>query len=411
MSHDLQRGSSAGPLVWSPSPAASGTGRRVRTVGVEEELLLVDAETLHPVPVAEEIIERARGMLPTVGTELQREVKREQIEVVSPPLLSLDELRVAIAAGRRAAEDAAATAGAHVVALATAPLACATHRVSTPRYDRMQAAFGLTMDEQLTCGFHVHVGVASPDEGVAVLDRIRPWLPVLLALSANSPFWQGVDTQFASYRYQAWGRWPTAGPYDRFGSLESYRASVAQLLAADVSFDTGMVYFDARLSDHVPTVEVRIADVCLLADHAAAVAALVRALVETAATEWRAGERADDVPTALLRLASWRASRFAVSDALVHPVTRRLCPAREAVAALLEHVDAGFPSDAERGEVARLVADILDGGGGAMRQRQAMAVRSLREDVIADAVLRTHSVDHTLRGDARAFAPAPGEAD
>ena len=393
MSHDVRRGVAAGASVWSPSAVPAGTGRRVRTVGVEEELLLVDAVTLHPVPVAEEIIERARGVLPAVGAELQREVKREQIEVVSPPLLSLDELRVAIAAGRRAAEDAAAMAGAHVVALATAPLACATHRVSTPRYDRMQAAFGLTMDEQLTCGFHVHVGVDSPDEGVAVLDRIRPWLPVLLALSANSPFWQGVDTQFASYRYQAWGRWPTAGPYDRFGSLEAYRASVSQLLAADVSFDTGMVYFDARLSDHVPTVEIRIADVCLLADHAAAIAALIRALVETAATEWRTGADADDVPTALLRLASWRASRFAVSDSLVHPVTRRLCPAPEAVAALLEHVSSGFPSDAERADVTRTVADIVSDGGGAVRQRHAMSVRSLREDVIADAVLRTHTLD------------------
>ena len=193
---------------------------------------------------------------------LEFEVKREQIEVVSPPLFTLDELAATIIEGRRAADRAARRVGARAVALATATVRCEPHAVPTPRYDRMRERFGLTLDEQLTCGFHVHVGIESVDEGVAVLDRIRPWLPVLLALSANSPFWQGEDTHFASYRYQAWGRWPTAGPYDRFGSAEGYAAAVEAILDTEVSLDAGMIYFDARLSAHAPTVEVRIADVC-----------------------------------------------------------------------------------------------------------------------------------------------------
>lgn len=378
--------------LWSAAgtPDPHDPEKRVRTVGVEEELLLVDAVTLHPVPVAEDVIDTAPVGVPMAGYELQREVKREQIEVVSPPLRSLEELTAAIAGGRRAAEDAAAALGAHAIALATAPLLCATHLVSTPRYDRMQEAFGLTMDEQLTCGFHVHVGIDSAEEGIAVLDRIRPWLPVLLALSANSPYWQGVDTRFASYRYQAWGRWPTAGPYDRFGSVEAYRVTLAEILAADVSFDTGMIYFDARLSEHVPTVEIRVADVCLYAEHAAVVAALVRALVEKSAQDWANGVPADDVPTAVLRLASWRASRFGLGGTLVHPVTRRLAPAREVVGALLAHVAPAHPTSDEQREVVRVVAEIFSAGGGAVQQRRAMAVRERGEDVVADAVIRTH---------------------
>ncbi len=386
-------------------------GGRVRTVGVEEELLLVDAATLQPVPVAEDVIDRAPVGVPMGGYELQREVKREQIEVVSPPLLTLDELTEAIVNGRRAAEDAAGALGAHAVALATAPLACATHRVSTPRYDRMQEAFGLTMDEQLTCGFHVHVGIDSPAEGVAVLDRIRPWLPVLLALSANSPFWQGVDTRFASYRYQAWGRWPTAGPYDRFGSVESYRSTITEILASDVSFDTGMIYFDARLSDHVPTVEIRVADVCLHPEHAAAIAALVRALVDRSGADAAAGIEADDVPTVLLRLASWRASRFGLAGTLVHPITRQLASAADVAAALLAHVSAHHPSASERDEVTRVVTRILRDGGGAAQQRRAMAVRAKGEDVVADAVRRTHPADHIRIFGASALPGLRGRSD
>jgi carboxylate-amine ligase len=150
----------------------------------------------------------------------------------------------------------------------------------------------------------VHVSISSPDEGVAVLDRIRPWLPVLLAISANSPFWQGRDSAYASYRYQAWSRWPSAGPTEPFGSTEVYRQTVQQMVSTGALLDSGMVYFDARLSEHYPTVELRISDVCLYADDAALIAALARALVETEARLWRAGSAIPAHRIEMLRLAS-----------------------------------------------------------------------------------------------------------
>jgi len=374
-------------------PAPVGDVRTIRRIGVEEELLLVDARTLVPVPVADDVIRRAATLRPRAGTSVEHEVKREQIEIVSPPLSTLDELSAAIVRGRRIADEAARDAGARAVALATAPLRSETHPVSEPRYDRMSERFGLTMIEQLTCGFHVHVEIASREEGVAILDRIRPWLPVLLALSANSPFWQGVDTDFASYRYQAWGRWPTAGPYDRFGSASGYDETLDQILAADVSFDLGMIYFDARLSRHAPTVEVRIADVCLHPDDAATLAALTRALAETAAAAWRAGTPADAVPTRVLRLATWRASRFGLTQELLHPGTATRCSAAVAVHALLKHVDDGFASEAERSRVWSGVSTILHRGTGAAHQRRALSVRDERRDVVADALRRTHATE------------------
>ena len=337
-----------------------------RLIGVEEELLLVDPRTMHPVPVALGILNDVSNARAQV---MEPEVKQEQIEVVSPPLATYDEVLESIDHGRRSADDAARRFGARALALATGRFAGDPHPVSTERYDEMQERFGATFDDQLTCGFHVHVTITSREEGVAVLDRIRPWLPVLLALSANSPFWHGRDTQFASYRYQAWGRWPSAGPYDLFGSPDGYDATVAQLMDTGVPLDEGMIYFDARLSTHAPTVETRICDVCLRPEDATALAVLVRALVETAARGWRSGFEAPPVPVGVLRAASWRASRFGLETSLVHPETGTSTPAVVAVRALLAHVRRAFTSEAEADRVAMQLRRILARGNGSRAQR------------------------------------------
>lgn len=362
------------------APESPVQHRLERLVGVEEELLLIDPETGCPMAVASEIL--AHLSPPRISvTEtpsggrvvdplLEPEVKQEQIEVVAPPARTYAELLATIRRGRVAADDAARVAGARAVALATAGAVCSPHPVENLRYEQMRRRFGLTFAEQLTCGFHVHVSVESAAEGVAVLDRIRPWLPVILALSANSPFWQGQDTGFASYRYQAWGRWPTAGAYEIFGTPDNYADTVASLLGTDVPLDAGMIYFDARLSTHAPTVETRIADVCLCPEDAARLAIIVRALVETAAQEWRAGREPDLVSVGFLRAASWRASRFGVSEMLVDPVTRNARPAHAVLESLLSHVRNGL-NDGEASEADALVEAVCRRGTGADIQRRA----------------------------------------
>jgi glutamate---cysteine ligase / carboxylate-amine ligase len=132
-----------------------------------------------------------------------------------------------------------------VAALGTSPVAVEPELTDSSRYQKMADAFGLTAYEQLTCGCHVHVQISSPEEGIAVLDRIGPWLAILLALSANSPFWQGRDSAYASFRYQAWGRWPCAGPTGVFGSARAYQDTVRQMVRTGTVLDTGMIYFPA----------------------------------------------------------------------------------------------------------------------------------------------------------------------
>src|ERR671914_1133616 len=134
------------------------------------------------------------------GGEIVTELQQQQIEVKTRPAATLAELSDELRDGRRRADDLAVRTGARIAALATSPLPVTPETSPDSRPRAMARHFGLTTAEQLTCGCHVHVEVASDDEGVGVLDRARVWLPVLLALSANSPFWQGVDSGYASFR-------------------------------------------------------------------------------------------------------------------------------------------------------------------------------------------------------------------
>jgi carboxylate-amine ligase len=282
--------------------------------------------------------------------------------------------------------------GARAVAMGTSPVATNPSIVPEPRYMDMAARFGLTLKEQLTCGFHVHVSIASTEEGVAVLDRIRVWLPVLLALSANSPYWGGNDSGFESFRYQVWNRWPTAGPCERFGSEREYRRQIQSLLSAGVLLDEGMVYFDARLSRNHPTVEVRITDVCMDPAHATVIAAVVRALVEKAAQEWRSGIPAPGVSAAHLRLAAWRASKSGVEGELLHPLLHGPSPAAEVVQTLLRHIGPVLARTGDEGTVTTELTRILAHGTGSRRQRQAMLDGDDPKAVVMDALDCTHGI-------------------
>lgn len=369
-----------------------------RTFGVEEELLLVDPDTGAPQSVSGSVIRYAQRhdeLFLTGGRRskpLETELQREQLETATPVCASLDELSHHVRSARIAAAQSAAGVGVSVAALATSPVAVRPSLTPSHRYLRMADAYGHTTDEQLTCGCHVHVGIDSPDEGVAVLDRIRPWLPPLLALSANSPFWQGYDTGYDSWRHQVWGRWPSSGPTELFGSARAYRSTVEALLATGALVDEGMIYFDARLSRHYPTVEIRVADVCLDADDAVLTAALVRALVDTAARAWYDGDPPDPVRADLMRLAMWRAGRSGLRGDLVHPVTRCAAPAREVVGALLEHVAPALDRSGDLDPVTHLLDGVFHRGNGAQTQRAAYTETQDVSAVVSYATQQTVDV-------------------
>jgi glutamate---cysteine ligase / carboxylate-amine ligase len=366
----------------------------VRRLGVEEELLLVDPETGVPTAVSSTLLHIASAEssvesdeVGTIGAELQQ----QQIEVDTQATRSLAELTDQLSSVRRRVADLAEQAGARVAALGTSPLPVTPKTTPASRYLTMVDRFGLTTAEQLTCGCHVHVEVASEAEGVGVLDRIRVWLPPLLALSVNSPFWQGEDTRYASFRSQAWNRWPSAGPAPVWGSPAAYHRELDRMVSSGVLLDRHMAYFDARLSDRYPTVEVRVADVCLDLADTILIAGLVRALVETAAAEWADGVPAPDISTGLLRLATWRAGRSGLGGELVDPLTALPRSAYAVVEQVLEHAAGALRDSGDEDLVTRSWRDLRRRGTGADVQRRIWHASGDLSAVVRKAVERTVS--------------------
>ena len=370
----------------------------MRTVGVEEELLLVDPKSGGPRSVATRILKQAGVLAASPRPErrlgsLEHEYQQQMLETNSAPHADLTELADDIRHCRNQAITAARGAGVRVVASGSSPLPVEPRLYREPRYERIAEIFGLTASQQLTCACHVHVSVESDEEGVAVLDRIRCWLPVLIALSANSPFWQGIDSRYASFRSQVMLRWPTAGAADVFGSAANYHATVEAMLRSSVMLDKGMVYYDARLSHHVPTVEIRVADVCPDAADAVLLAALVRGLVDTAATAWRAGEAPAPVPSSMLRLGTWQAGRYGVGGDLLDPLTLSPRAAAEVVTDLVEHVRPALAASGDEALVEFQVGEVLRRGNGADRQRTVFARTGQLADVVADLARVTSGQD------------------
>ena len=356
----------------------------VRQLGVEEELLLVDPSTGHVTAVAERAV---RAGDEDDAAPVEEELFLHQIETQTPPCSSLTELAREVRRSRQAICESAAAAGAAAVAVGTPVLIDEETAVTPrPRYLRIREEYGELAASALACAMHVHVDVESPEEGVRVLDGIAPWLPVLIALSANSPYAGGRDTGYASWRSQVWGRWPSHGTGQAFGDLPTYRDVTERLIEWGAALDDGMTYFDARLSQSFPTVEIRVADVCTGIEETVLVAALARALVVTAAEKEQRPWRSE-----LLRAATWRASRHGLASQLVDPATMRLAPAREVIGSLLDHTRPALEEAGDHAEVRELVEQQLAQGNGATRQRRTFERTGSLEAVVLDAVERTNA--------------------
>src|SRR5919112_1886994 len=269
--------------------AGGGTGGGVTaadlTLGVEEELHVVDLATRELVPRAPEVLDRLDD------AHFSAELHRSVVETNTPVTATLDDLRDGIVALRRQAIGVAESLGLGLVAAGTVPLVDLDGLPVTPtsRYRRMLDEYQMLAREQLICGAQVHVGIADRDEAVSVAQRVAPALPVLLGLSASSPYWMGEDSGYASVRSLVWLRWPTAGDSGAVTSAADHDALVADLIASGTITDPKMVYFDVRPSAHLPTVELRVTDACPDADTVVLLAGLFRGLVLKAMQDYRAG--------------------------------------------------------------------------------------------------------------------------
>lgn len=338
------------------------------SVGVEEEFVLVDPATGAPFPGNTAVAQVGK----TLGIDLQLELSTCQIETATPPCTSTSELRTELLRTRRLAAAAATTAGARLLATGVPPLGPIPRSITdVPRYRRLAEHYR-QLGDQVICGCHVHVGIPDRDTAAAVCNHLRPWLPALLALAANSPITDGRDTGYASWRHMLWSRWPSAGPPPHLRSAAHYDATVTEMLDHETILDTAMLYWDVRLSAHLPTIEIRVADVPATADDAVLIAALIRALVVTAHTAVHQGRTVTPVDPHRLRAAYWRAARDGLDGHGIDPVTGHLVPAPDLILRLLDHIRPALEHTGDYQQAHQALHTVLARGNGATQQRRTL---------------------------------------
>jgi glutamate---cysteine ligase / carboxylate-amine ligase len=356
------------------------------TLGVEEEYQVIDPETRALCPGAEDVLRRARR---TLGEDrVVPELRASQLEVLTPVCRTLSEVRGELSRLRWGVIRAAEEAGVRIAAASTHPF---SHWQDQPitageRYEKILDRERRMAEEQVVFGFHVHVGLSDREAAVRTMNRARLWLAPLLALSANSPFWMGEDTGYASYRTQIWGWLPTAGPPGPFSSLAEHDALVESLVATGGAMEANQVYWDMRLPQKLETVEIRVCDVCSSIDEAVMLAGLCRALVRTCHKGAEEEKPYPEVRPEILRAAHWVASRYGLGADLVDVEAGHLAPAKEVIEKLLAFTRRALEEHGDWKEVSVLVGDTLKRGNGAVRQCQVYERSGKLGDVV-DALI------------------------
>jgi carboxylate-amine ligase len=369
-----------GGTTISAELAAEAESQDLLTLGVEEEYLLFDATEARAAEAVEEVLAEVPEAL---RQSVQHEYLRSQIEVASPPQLELSGLFEAMRDLRRELSAAAGRAGTRLLAVGAGPApGPMTHLVDNPRYHRMRERFGDLSPGQGMCGTHVHVSIPDAETGVAVLNHLRPWLPLFQAATANSPLSAGRDTGYASWRSVMWERWPTVGPTPYLESHEQYETLVADLEASGAMLDEGMLYWYARLSASYPTVEIRMGDVMPTLDDALLLAALARALVATLLHDVRNGVPGPRVPDPLLVAAHWRAARDGLEGLNIDMATREPRPAWRLMRQLFDYVRPELERHGDLEMTTVLMGRLRSRGTGAARQRALLAQRGTVADVV-----------------------------
>ncbi|WP_084959464.1 carboxylate-amine ligase [Thermoactinospora rubra] len=337
-------------------------------IGIEEEYLVVDPQTRHVTPRAAEVLAAAAQVM-----DLTQEITRFQVEARTPPSADLSQVGARLRAARREVARAARECGLAVVAsgipvlgdVVPVPLS------DGPRYEQGRVLYRALHDEISICALHVHVDVPDPEHAVFVGNHLRPWLPTLIALAANSPFFVGRDTGYASWRVISWSRWPVSGAPPYFPSFADYELALAALEESGAVMDRKTVFWDARPSPNLPTVEVRVADVPLDVNDSLTIVGLIRALVVTALAHVARGDLGPPISPEVLRAAYWRAARDGIQGESLDLWGGGLVPAADMARRLLEHVrpaleDAGDAEFVEEG-----LELLVLRGSGAVRQRRA----------------------------------------
>jgi len=356
------------------------------TVGIEEEFAILDPATLDLAPRFEALRDSALASDPLLGDHITGELIASEIEIISgrgedihDALRRQRDRRRRLFAHARANDAALGATGTHPWAdYRRQPI------IDTEHYRRVEAGLQYAAWRNNTFSLHVHVGVRDADRAVRICDRLRPVLPLLLAVSANSPYVDGRSAGLHSARTQIFTRnFPRCGVPDVFGSWQAYRDYVALLIETRSIVEFTQVWWSIRPHFAFGTVEVRICDAQSTAGESDALSELIVACVAQAGRDIDDGVPDADEPNRMIEENMWRAIRYGLDGRMIDLRRAEEYPAAEIGDRLLDWT---APVRAELG-----IEPALAGANGAQRQRRMIENGALMEDVYASVVRETHA--------------------
>jgi carboxylate-amine ligase len=355
------------------------------TLGIEEELMIIDAETLELTNSIEGLLD-ALGEVPREGF-VKPELMESVCEIATTPCSGAHEAGEQLRALRREVQSVAADRGLAIGSAGTHPFAMWEDQriVSRPRYRDLVAGLQFVARQELIFGIHVHVGLDDPDKAIHVTNGIRVHLPILLALSANSPFWRADQSGLLSTRTPIFRAFPRVGIPPRYDSFEDWSKRIDFMVGSRVISDYTYLWYDVRPHPNFGTVEIRVMDSQTRVEHTVALAALIQAMVKELAEHYEAGKRLARYPYEMLDENKWLAARHGLDAQLVDlPKTGRVLAsdlARRLMDRLRPHAEElGGASEFEELE------DILDHGNGASRQVVVYEANHDLREVVAEIV-------------------------
>lgn len=342
-----------------------------RTFGIEEEFFLFNEHTfrLAPLDTVQTSHLLALNALAKPGN-VQTEFLAAQIEIATGVCTDSGQAMNELRGIRQLLAAACNELGIFPAALGTPVLLPnePTQITAAKRYQAVQELVPGLASEHYLSGMHIHIGIPDLASGIRALNGLRRWIPVLVALSSNSPYWRGQDSGFASWRTIQYRRWSINGIPPHFDNVETYLKHRELLLSSESLPDAGHIGWSARLSEKFPTLEFRASDVQLTSAEAVALAALMRALIDTVLDT--AAELIEPAPE-LLQLALWQAARVGMQGNLLDLKSGSNTPAWEHVRRLLDFVRSALESNGDESLVYEALERWAKTGTGAQQQRAA----------------------------------------
>jgi carboxylate-amine ligase len=356
------------------------------TIGIEEELMIVDSETLE----LQNSIEAMLDALPQAEGQVKPELMESVLEIATTPCRNTREAGAQLRDLRRLTQRTASELGLGIGSAGTHPFAMWEDQriVARPRYRDLVAALRFVARQELIFGVHVHVGVDDPDKAIHVANGMRVHVPLLLALSANSPFWRADLTGLLSTRTPIFRAFPRVGIPPTYQSFEEYSARVGFMVESRVIEDYTYLWYDVRPHPNFGTVEIRVMDAQTRLEHTLGLAALVQAMVKELCEHFESGDELSTYPYEMLDENKWLAARHGLDGELVDLPTKDRVPTKELARRVIDRVRGHSEELGSESELAA-IDDLLRRGNGAARQIVVYEANHDLREVVSEIVDKT----------------------